>query len=97
MRQAAVVISWIAMVVGIFVLAIGVITLTTQRVSPPWLRGSMAWRPYGWSQLCLGSFVLIETAPRIAGAPDDVAFALSIVALLPLVAGLMCLSRAQTV
>jgi hypothetical protein len=93
-HQLAVVISWIGLIVGVFVLAFGAIVLTTRRL-PPWLREKMLWRPYGWSQLCFGAFVLIETAPRIAGAPAALGLALSIVAVVPLVAGLVCLNRAQ--
>ena len=80
---------------GLLVVVTGVITLATHRVRPPWMRGRVSWRAYGCSQICLGSSVLIGTAPRVAGASAGWTFLLSGIALLPLLAGVACLSRAQ--
>lgn len=95
MHHAAVVVSWVAMIAAALLVAAGVITLTTHRVSPPRMRRRVSRRPYGWAQVCFGSFVLTNTAPRVAGASSGWALLLSIIALAPLVAAIVCMNRTQ--
>jgi hypothetical protein len=94
-HHVAIVMSWIAMIAGVLVLVVGVITLTTRRVSPPRWRGRVNWRPYGSAQVCFGAFALLDNVPRVAGASADLVFLLSIVAFLPMIAGAVCLTRAK--
>lgn len=83
------------MMIGVLALVPGVITLATHRISLPWLRGRVNWRTYGWAEVCLGLSLLMNTAPRLAGASAGVAFLLSGIALLVIVPGVVCLSQAQ--
>jgi len=91
----AIIATWIAMVIGVLVLVHGVITLAIRRIIWPWLRARMTWRLYGWSQVCFGSSVLLDTIPPVAGASAGLRFLLSGVAFLPIIAGIVCVSRAK--
>jgi len=91
----AVIASWITMMIGILALVPGVITLATHRVSLPWLRGRVHWRTYGWAEVCLGLSLLMNGAPRVAGASAGVAFLLSGIAFLVMGAGVVGLSQSH--
>jgi hypothetical protein len=92
---AALVMQWIALIVGVLGFAHGIGTLARQQVVMPWMRGNVDWKLYGWSQALFGVFLAIETVPRITGAPDGLTLDLSMVAFVPMLAGVIFQLRAR--
>ena len=84
--------TWVVFIVGIVSLAMGIFTVARGRVPLAWLRQRVRWQHWGWGQVLLGVFVLLETIPRLADSPAALVLGLSFVALVPL-AGSISLYR----
>ena len=61
--------------------------MTRHEVLPPWLRGFVKWRRWGWTQVTMGLFALLFVVPDLAGAPDTLTTILRVVALVVMVVG----------
>jgi hypothetical protein len=88
-EQAA---TWVVLVLGVSALVTGAVTVARGKVALPWLGQRVFWRPWGWGQVSLGVFIMLETVPRLADGPDALVLVLSLVALAPL-AGCIVLCR----
>ena len=81
-------ITWVALAAGLVAVATGLIALKREQVIFPWLRNRVRWQPWARSEIMIGSFILVETVPRLAGATSGWVLALSFVALVPLIIAL---------
>ena len=90
------VVTWAACVMGVLLLILGLATLGRRRVLLFRTGDLSQWRSRGWSQILVALFVLLETGPRLAGASAVVVELCSIVALVPLIAALVVMTRVRT-
>jgi hypothetical protein len=95
MRSTSLVVMGVECAMGALLVVAGVIGLTGRRVVALRARQRLAWRPYGWGQLFLGVFTGIESVPRLAGLSSRVLLMTSAVAVVPLVAAILMLIKAQ--
>lgn len=95
MHDGAQAATWVAFVAGLSALVTGTVTVARGKVALRWLRQRVSWRPWGWGQVLLGVFIVLETVPRLANGPDALVLALSLVALAPLAGSLVLYRRAQ--
>ena len=87
------VLMWVALSAGVVVLGLGVATLVRKRVFGfATKRRAIQWRPHAWAQILTGTFILVETVPRLAGAPSGVVGVMSLLAFVPL-AGVVAAQR----
>jgi hypothetical protein len=87
--------TWAALSAGVVVLGLGVATLVRKRVFGFATKGrAIQWRPYAWAQTLVAAFILVETVPRLAGAPSGVVVVMSFVAFVPLAGGVAAQRRA---
>lgn len=93
MHGAALVLTWAAFGIGILGLALGVTSLERRRVVLPWLRQRAPWRQYGWSQVLMSAFVLLETVPRLSNVSLEIIRTLSAIAFVPLIAAVVVMMR----
>jgi hypothetical protein len=78
------------------VLVVGIVTLLRRQVVVPRLRPTASWRPWGWSQVLFGVFVLTETLPRLAGVGAVWVLVCSLLAVAPLVGFVVLQRRARS-
>jgi drug/metabolite transporter (DMT)-like permease len=95
MHGLSLVLTWIAFGMGVLTLALGVTSLTRRRVVLPWLRQRIQWQQFGWSQLLMGAYLVLETAPRLANVASAVLITISAIAFVPLVAAVVVMMRAR--
>lgn len=87
--------TWVALIMGILALATGGVTVARGNVALPWLRRRVRWQPWGWGQVLLGVFLMLETLPRLANGPAALVLGLSFGALAPLAACIALYHSAQ--
>jgi 2-polyprenyl-6-methoxyphenol hydroxylase-like FAD-dependent oxidoreductase len=95
MHGLAVIATWTAFGAGLLVLADGVTSLVRRQVVLPWMRQRIEWQRFGWSQVLLSTFILLETVPRLANVSSGVVLAISVVAFVPVLAAGIVQMRAQ--
>jgi hypothetical protein len=95
MHGASLVLTWVALGMGVFCLALGVTSLTLRRVVLPWLRQRIRWQQFGWSQLLMGAYLVLETGPRLSNASSAVLVIISAIAFVPLGAAVVVMMRAR--
>jgi len=91
------ILTWAALSAGVVVLGLGVVTLVRKRVFGFGFgtKGrAIRWRPYAWAQILTGTFILVETVPRLAGAPSGFVAVVSIFAFIPMAGALAARGRA---
>jgi len=85
--------NWAALSAGVVVLGLGVATLVRERVFGFATKGrAIQWRPHAWAQILTAAFILVETVPRLAGAPSGFVRVMSLLAFIPL-AGCLAAQR----
>lgn len=85
MDRSSEILAWAALSAGVVVLGLGGGALVSRRVFGFATKGkSIRWRPYAWAQILLGTFVVVDTVPRLAGAPSGFVVVMSILAFVPL-------------
>jgi hypothetical protein len=84
--------TWVVLILAMFALATGGVTIAREKVALAWLRYRVCWRPWAWGQVLFGVFLMLETIPRLAHSPAALVLGLSFVALAPL-AGSVALYR----
>ena len=96
MSRGADVLTWAACAMAALLLILGLATLGRRRVLLFRTGDLSRWRSRGWSQVLVAIFVLMGTVPRLARAPVAVVELCTVVALVPLIAALVVMTRART-
>lgn len=92
--------TWGALITGVVTLGFGVATLLRQKVFVIGRQHngkSIEWRPFGWWQILLGTFIVVETVPRVTGASSWLVLVLSLFAFIPLACGIAALRRSTEI
>jgi hypothetical protein len=85
MSESTEIVTWIALAVGCLSIGAGALALAGGKVLVlPWQRQRIRVRPWAWSQVLLGIFLLLETVPRLADASVTVVLGFSFGAAIPL-------------
>jgi hypothetical protein len=95
MSEATTAMTRLAFAAGIVSVALGVATLMRHRVFAWARRRPLRWKPFGWSQVLMGVWVIVETVPRLAAWPAVLVLATSIVALVPVIGAGVLQTRAR--
>jgi hypothetical protein len=95
MHGSSLALTWVALGIGVVCLALGVTSLTRRRVVLPWLRQRIRWQQFGWSQLLMGAYLVLETGPRLANVSSAVLITISAFAFVPLGAAVAVMMRAR--
>ena len=95
MHGAVHVLDWVVLVAGAVCAASGLVVLGRGRY-PTRRAGGRPTRRVGWSQVLVGSSVLLNAVPRLAGAPDLVVLAFSFVSLVVAGTAVAILLRTRT-
>jgi hypothetical protein len=85
--------TWVAFAVALLTLLVGTATLARKQIIFPWMRDRDSWKVRGWADILFGTFVLVETIPRLSHAPVGFVLVCSEVAFIPLGLAILLMVR----